>query len=97
MCLDAPGHEILQPINKDGNSVFKKGSTIPSKFRVCDSSGNSVGTTGMVSSFKLIQKILGTVVNTVNEDVISTTPDTAFRWDLTAQQWIPEFHPIYVH
>jgi hypothetical protein len=88
MCLDAPGHEILQPINKDGNSVFKKGSTVPAKFRVCDANGNSIGTTGVVSSFKLIQKILGTVINTVNEDVISTTPDMAFRWDSTAQQWI---------
>ena len=25
---------------------------------------------------------------TLNEDVVSTTPDTAFRWDPTAQQWI---------
>lgn len=28
------------------------------------------------------------MVATVDEDVFSTTPDTAFRWDPTAQQWI---------
>lgn len=87
MCLDKPGHEILQPINKDGNSVFKKGSTVPAKFRVCDSNGNSMETPDIVSSFKLIL-ISGTVVNEVDEDVVSTTPDTAFRWDPTSQQWI---------
>jgi len=24
----------------------------------------------------------------VNETIVSTTPDTAFRWDATGQQWI---------
>jgi PKD repeat protein len=87
MCLGKPGHEILQPINNDGSSTFKKGSTVPAKFRVCDSNGNSIGTSVLVSSFKLIKKVYGTV-NEVNEDVISTTPDTAFRLDTTDQQWI---------
>ena len=40
-----------------------------------------------VFDFKLIQKIAGTVTD-VDEAVYSTTPDTAFRWDPTAQQWI---------
>jgi len=87
-CLDAPSHEILQPINKDGNSVFKKGNTVPSKFRVCDANGNSVGTPGVVSSFKLIKKVFVTE-QIVNEEVISTTKtDTAFRWDPIGQLWI---------
>jgi hypothetical protein len=68
--------------------VFKQGSTVPAKFRVCDGKGVSIGTAGVVSSFKLLQTVSGTEVNTVNETVISTTPDTAFRWDSTAQQWI---------
>ncbi len=42
----------------------------------------------MVSNFLLYQAISGTVTSTVNELVISTTPDAAFRWDATAQQWI---------
>jgi hypothetical protein len=87
MCYGAPGHVILQPINSDSSSVFKKGSTVPAKFRVCDAFGNSIGTPGVVASFKLIQKISGTV-SAVDEAVISTTPDTAFRWSSSDQQWI---------
>ncbi len=91
MCLGSPGHTILQPIDLTGASVFpkKQGSTVPAKFRVCDVSGNnSIGTPGVVTDFKIIQIFNGTVYNTANEDVISTTPDTAFRWDSSGQQWI---------
>ena len=82
-----PTHTILQPINSDGSSVNKAGSTVPAKFRVTDANCNSISTPGVVMSFKLIGQMSDT--NTVvNEDVVSTTPDTAFRWDPTAQQWI---------
>src|SRR5207302_7415103 len=66
-CAGAPGHAILQPINADGSSVFKQGSTAVAKFRVCDSKGVSIGTPGVVKSFKLVQTISGTAVNVVNE------------------------------
>ena len=82
-----PTHAILQPINLDGSSVNKAGSTVPAKFRVGDANCNSIGTPGVVKSFYLLAQTADPNV-TVNEDVISTTPDTAFRWDPTAQQWI---------
>jgi hypothetical protein len=87
-CLGSPGHQVLQPINADGSSAFKKGSTVPVKFRVCDANGNSIGTAGVVSTFKLVKTVAGTFENTVDESPISTTPDTAFRWDPTDRQWI---------
>jgi hypothetical protein len=87
-CYGEPGHVIRQPINADGSSVFKQGSTVPAKFRVCDANGVSIGTAGVVTSFKLVQRIAGTVSTGVNEDVVSTTPDTAFRWSASDQQWI---------
>ena len=90
-CLGAPGHAILPPINLDGSSVFprKQGSTAPAKFRLCDANGNSVGpSSSVVSDFRIVQTVNGTVTATANETVDSTTPDTAFRWDPTAQQWI---------
>jgi hypothetical protein len=87
-CLGEVGHAILQPINMDGTSVFKKGSTVPAKFRVCDASGASVGTPGTVSSFRLVQTVAGTVTTAVNEPVDSTTPFAEFRWDALAQQWV---------
>ena len=82
-----PTHTILQPINPDGSSVNKAGSTVPAKFRVADANCNSIGTPGVVKSFFLIAQTADPNV-TVNEVVDSTTPDTAFRWDPTAQQWI---------
>jgi hypothetical protein len=87
-CLGSPGHQILQPINPDGSSVFKQGSTAPAKFRVCDANGNSIGTAGVVSNFHIVQIVSGTVVSTVDETVDSTTPDNIFRWSPTDQQWI---------
>src|ERR1051326_6101331 len=45
---------ILPPINPDGPSVFKRGSTVPVKFRVCDAAGQSVGTPGLVTSFTMV-------------------------------------------
>jgi hypothetical protein len=82
-----PTHVILQPINADGSSVSKAGSTVPAKFRVGDANCNSIGTPGVVKSFYLLAQTADPNV-TINEDVVSTTPDTAFRWDPTAQQWI---------
>jgi len=87
-CLGSTGHTILQPINRDGSSLWKAGSTVPAKFRVCDANGASVGTPGVVRSFFLVQRIAGTVTATVEDAVASTTPDAAFRWDPSAQQWI---------
>jgi hypothetical protein len=86
--LGSPGHQILQPINADGTSVFKAKSTVVAKFRVGDANGVSIGTPGVVTSFRLTQTISGTVVSYVDEAVSSATPDTAFRWDPSAQQWI---------
>jgi hypothetical protein len=87
VCDGDLGHTILQPINPNGTSVFNSKSTSPAKFRVCDAKGVSVGTPGVVKTFVLYQIVNGTTT-TVNESVDSTTPDTTFRWDPSAQQWI---------
>jgi MBG domain (YGX type) len=87
MCLGDLGHTILQPINVDNSSVFKQKSTVPAKFRVCDANGVSIGTAGVVTNFRLIQTIAGTVAD-IDEAVVSTTPDNAFRWSPTDQLWI---------
>jgi hypothetical protein len=87
MCLDNVGHQVLQPSNADGSSVFKQKSTVPVKFRVCDANGASIGS-NVVAGFNLVQIINGTIVNVVTEPVDSTTPDTTFRWSASDQQWI---------
>jgi hypothetical protein len=87
-CLGSSGHTILQPINSDGSSVWKTGSTVPAKFRVCDASGNSISAT-VVKSFYLVSIISGTVVTNPDEIPDSTTPDTTFRWSSAPDsQWI---------
>jgi hypothetical protein len=58
------------------------------KFRVGDVNGVSIGTPGTVTSFRITAVINGTVSTPVDLPPSSTTPDTAFRWDPTAQQWI---------
>ncbi len=86
-CLGSVGHAILQPIDVDGSSVFKQGSTVPAKFRVCDGKSVSIGASGVVTSFRLASTSVG-VDGPIDEVVVSTTPDTAFRWSATDQQWI---------
>jgi hypothetical protein len=88
VCNGDAGHQILQPINADGTSVFNGKSTSPAKFRVCDANGVSIGAPGVVTSFRLVGIMVGLTTNGVDEAVVSTNPDMAFRWDPTAQQLI---------
>ncbi|HYX53636.1 MAG TPA: MBG domain-containing protein, partial [Candidatus Limnocylindrales bacterium] len=80
-------HVVLSPLG-DGSSVFKAGRTVPVKFRVGDVNNISIGTPGTVTSFLLTSVITGTVSTPVDILPTSTTPDTTFRFDPTAQQWI---------
>jgi hypothetical protein len=89
-CNGEAGHQVLQPINADGSSVFKKGSTIPVKFRVCDANGTSISTNVFDPTHAAAPIFVGVSsgAGAVDEQVYSTTPDDAFRWDSTAKQWI---------
>jgi hypothetical protein len=90
-CVGAPiGNPILQPVNNDGSSTFKQGSTVPLKFRACDANGNSVGPTAVVPNIVQAFVLDHTTAGApgLNETVDSTTPDTAFRWSSTDQLWI---------
>jgi uncharacterized membrane protein YqaE (UPF0057 family) len=79
-----PGHQILPPINPDGSSVWKVGSTVPVKFTVCDANGNPISDPNAVfatgfGSITLINTVRGTVDN-VNETTENNIPDVAYRW-----------------
>ncbi len=89
MCGGDAGHQILQPINagNPGNSVFKQGSTVPAKFRVCDVNGNSIGTTGLITGFVLYQINSGTIAP-IDETIDNSTNDLGWRFDPMGQQWI---------
>jgi hypothetical protein len=83
-----PSHVVLSPVAADGSSVFNAGRTVPIKFRVGDVNGVSIGTPGIITSFRIIDVIAGTVSTPVNLPVTSTSADTAFRFDPTSQEWI---------
>ena len=85
-CQGVAGHEILQPINADGSSVFKAGSTVPAKFRVCGADGVAIGEPGTVVSFRLVGIITDGVTQNVDQAVASTPPFDAFRSG--SRQWI---------
>jgi hypothetical protein len=96
MCLGEAGHQVLQPVNADGSSVWKARNTVPIKFRICDANGVSIGgsvaavfdtsVTGGVAAPYLYMTIAGSPA--VDETALSNTPDPQFRWDASAQQWI---------
>jgi hypothetical protein len=77
---------ILAPINADGTSNFKLGSTIAVKITVKDCSGNVVSTLAPTVSLTKT----GSNNGDVNEPVSSSVADTGntMRWDPTANQYI---------
>ena len=86
-----PSGVIQQPINTDGSSVFKKGSTVPVKFTVCGANGQPIGpdpsavfATGY-GSVSMVTYSRGTVGG-VNETIVNDIPDSAFRW--STDKWI---------
>jgi hypothetical protein len=88
LCNGAPNGQVLQPVNfASPYSIFKKGSTVPVKFRVCDAYGVSVGPEDVVDTFTLVSVVKNDLPGVI-EPILSTTPDTSFRWDPVDQQWI---------
>ena len=85
-CNGIPGHQILQPINLDGSSIFKAGSTVPAKFRVCGTDGVAIGTPGTVTNFRLVGIVIEGTTHNVDLAVSSTPPHDAFRSG--SRQWI---------
>jgi hypothetical protein len=77
---------VLQPINGDGSSRFKLGSTVPVKFRL---SCNGVPVSGAVA--KLTVKQGDNTADPGVDEAISTSSATTgnlFRYDATAGQYI---------
>jgi len=82
------GDGFLQPINLDGRSLFKQGSTIPAKFQLKDYNGNYVS--NAVANLWLA-KISNGIPDNVEIEAISTSAATTgslFRYDTTGNQYI---------
>jgi hypothetical protein len=84
---------IQPPINPDGSSVFKYGSTIPVKVRITDCTGAPVP--GLAPTIGLSLANASTPPPPINEDVYSTSAsDTGntMRYDASAGQYIYNFN-----
>ncbi len=70
---------IQQPVNADGSSVFKLGSTVPLKFRLTDI--DNAARTDAEATVKSVAKLSGTVWGSDSEAVSTSaaTTGTAFR------------------
>lgn len=78
---------ILQPINPDGTSIFKLGSTIPVKFQLKDTNGSYVSTAvATISYAKYASGIVGTDLEAVSTS--AATAGNLFRYDTASNQYI---------
>lgn len=80
---------LLQPVNADGSSRFKLGSTVPVKFQLLDANGVPQNDGSGTYTIKLT-KLDSTPSGDVNETAVTSSGDTgtAFRWDATGPQYI---------
>ena len=78
---------IQQPVNPDGSSVFKLGSTVPVKFSLVDAAGHPVSTAvANLTVAKVTNQIEGDYVEAVSTS--AATSGTLFRYDASGQQYI---------
>lgn len=78
---------VLQPVNADGTSIFKAGSTVPVKFMITDPVGASVSDLTATLSYAMIDNGIAGDTYESSTNVAATTGNQ-FRYDLTSQQYI---------
>jgi lysophospholipase L1-like esterase len=74
---------VAQPVNADGSSVFRSGSTVPLKFTLSDSQGVRQPTATPVLS---VRRVSAGVQGTEVEDVVEATPSTGNRFAWTSAE-----------
>jgi len=89
LIVDYKYSQFLQPINADGSSNFKLGSTIPVKFQLLDYYNVVQDAPWLTFAIKVTQ-VRGTPSGTVNEVASGASADYTqfFRWDSTNKLYI---------
>lgn len=78
---------ILQPINADGSSLFRLGSTVPVKFQLTGISGKIVtDAVANISYAMYTGNVIGTNAEAISTSAAST--GAAFRYDSNSNQYI---------
>jgi len=78
---------FMQPINSDGSSIFKSGSTVPVKFQLRAPSGTYItDAIAKISYTKITDNVLGTFSEAVSTSAATT--GNLFRYDSSSNQYI---------
>jgi hypothetical protein len=77
---------VLQPINADGTSIFKLGSTIPVKFKLMGASGGITNATARLYCAKMSSGVAGTELEAISTSAADS--GNTFRYDSTGGQYI---------
>lgn len=77
---------VLQPVNPDGSSVFKAGSTIPIKFQLTGDFASNTTLPATLSFTKISNGIEGPVNESTSTS--AATVGNLFRYDATSQTYI---------
>jgi sugar lactone lactonase YvrE len=80
-----PVFTILEPINADGSSIFKLGSTVPIKFQLQDASGNII--TNIPAELR-VAKISDGIAGTEMEAVSTSQADTGSTFRIQGNQYV---------
>jgi hypothetical protein len=76
----------LQPVNADGSSIFKLGSTVPVKFAVSGDSAGITNATAKLTYRKVDNGIEGTVMEATS--TATATSGNLFRYDTASRQYV---------
>jgi lysophospholipase L1-like esterase len=78
---------VLQPVNADGSSIFKAGSTVPVKFQLFDAANAPISTANATLTYaKISNNVVGSDVEAMS--TAAATSGNAFRYDTSSQQYI---------
>jgi hypothetical protein len=77
---------FLQPINADGSSIFKLGTTVPVKFQLTAASAAITNAVASLSPSKLNNSIVGTATEAVSS--VGADSGSTFRYDASTSQYI---------
>jgi hypothetical protein len=84
--VTVPWSNVLQPINVDGTSVFKLGSTVPVKFKLSGSASAVTNLSAKLYYAKISNGLVGTELEA--SSTAAADSGNTFRYDATAGQYI---------
>ena len=84
--VTAAWSNVLQPVNADGSSIFKLGSTVPVKFQLTGASAGISNLSGRLYLQRTGAGATGTVLEAISTS--NATTGNLFRYDATSNQYV---------